>query len=239
MTSKHEPIYHERLLTAVVDFLLLSGLHLSKVRDLASKVLEKVQRRTTSVAHSARSTSGLETIPAVVLYRWHQDRNLLDSDANPKPLKLYGRAPSVEALVRDEGPIGSPRQIVRDMRALGLVRARSRGRYVPRSRVATIATLHPVLIEHVAQSLLRLLETVERNVNATNKNDGLIERFTHVPDLPVKDIAAFTAFSQEQGSAFLASVDDWLESRRSLKKGGKRCSAGIHVFAHVREPRKS
>lgn len=236
-TNKNIPFYYERVLSSVVDFLLLSGLPISEIRSLADTVLVKAALKSVSGEWSS-ANSGMETIPAVVLHRWHRDRDLLDSEANPIPLRLYGEAPSVEALVRDEEPHGSVRRIVDDMKSLGLVRKGSKHKYLPKSRVATIATLHPVLIEHVAHSLVRLLETVERNTSATTKKQGLIERFTHIPDLPIKEIPAFTTFSQEHGSAFLASVDDWLESRRAAAKSVGSCSAGIHVFAYVEQQRR-
>jgi len=116
--------------------------------------------------------------------------------------------------------------------------------YVPEARVATINTLHPVLVEHASKSLVRFLETVQRNTSSDKNELSLIERFTHIPDLPLEDLRAFQVFSQGHGSSFLAGVDDWLESRRQggmKRKKQSGLAAGIHVFAYVekaKEPTK-
>ena len=56
------------------------------------------------------------------------------------------------------------------------------------------------------------------------------------------------SFVQEQGTAFLANVDDWLESHRmatrpkNARRGGRQASgltAGVHVFAFLGDSRRS
>ncbi len=234
--SVNAALYVQRVLASIVDFLLISGASPNDVRRI-------VERRLSLTKPAARTRTGVgrrgvseDTVSAVVLHRWHREPRLLSEDAQPKPLRLYGRAPSVESLVRAEQPGPTARDVVSSMRSLRLIQRAKNGRYVPRARVATINTLHPVLIEHVAHSLKRLLETVQGNVSRGRPGKNLIERYIHIPDLRKDQLRAFRDFSQQHGSEFLASVDDWLEARRarnSTRSTDKGVAAGIHVFAYV------
>jgi hypothetical protein len=156
-------------------------------------------------------------------------------------MKLYGARGTVEALVRSERPSSPARDIIADMKSLGLLKPVANGRYLPKARVATIGSMHPVLIEHVSKSLIRLLETVNQNTSSKRSVVPLIERFTHIPDLPVSRLNEFRAFSQQHGSAFLASVDDWLESRRvrNAQRKAQGTAAGVHVYAYIEKPRRA
>jgi hypothetical protein len=76
--------------------------------------------------------------------------------------------------------------------------------------------------------------------------DALLERAAMVRDLPAEHLAAFRNYIQEQGTAFLANVDEWLEAHcpaaqrvaepaaapRSRAARGA-VTAGVHVFAFV------
>lgn len=235
-SSLNTALYFQRVLFSIVDFLLLSGVRPDDVRKIVERRLTLTQRAPRTRTSTTRGGRTEDTVSAVVLHRWHREPRLLDKDAQPKPLRLYGRAPSVEALVRAEKPGASARDVVSSMRTLGLLQPAATGRYIPKARVATINTLHPVLIEHVAHSLKRLLETVQSNVSRSSSRRNLIERYTHIPDLRVSQLNAFREFSQQHGSAFLASVDDWLEARRTRNFSGKKdrgVAAGIHVFAYI------
>jgi len=234
-TKPHSELYSHKILSAVIDFLAAAGTPEQEIRDIVEKRLSEITKEA-DVNVGQRGRRGDDTVSAAVLHRWHRDRSLLDQFANPKPLRLFGRAPSVESIVKSERPRRPSREIVSDMRALGLVREIGEGRFLPKARVATIGTMHPVLIEHVSKSLIRLLETVQSNTSAAVHAPPLIERFTHIPDLPISKLDEFRKFSQEHGSAFLASVDDWLEARRvrnSSRKSAQGTQAGIHVYAYV------
>ena len=240
-SSRNSKLYSHKILTAVIDFLCAAGADEAEIRGIVDKRLGKARSESNKVARRGAGR-GDDTVTAAVLHRWHRDRDLLDADANPKPLRLYGPAPSVESIAKSERPSGSAKSIVTELVSLGLIRKASPGLFLPKARVATIGVLHPVLIEHVSQSLVRLLETVQSNTSRAPDAAPLIERFTHIPDLPASLAGDFRNFSQEHGSAFLASVDDWLEARRArnLKwKKGRTLSAGVHVYAYVGRPKST
>lgn len=228
----------QKALVSVIEFFLLNGVQPARIRNivenrLAIESAHSVKGRESSKSKKVRSA---DTVAAVVLQRWHREPTLMDERAYPKPLPLFGRSPSLEALVRAEHPGETAKSIVRSMRAMGLVRLAANAKYLPVSRVATVSSPHPILLEHVSSSIARFLATVERNTSSAGKKHNLIERFTQIPDLSPREFAAFREFSQRHGSSFLASVDDWLEARRA-KFGGKDrksgVAAGIHVFGYI------
>jgi hypothetical protein len=230
--------YFEKILGSILEFLLLGGVDHATIQSQVTKYLER--KRSSAAAStlqdSTSSVSETDAVAAAVLHKWFRDARLLDSRARPKPLSLYGPAPSIESLVRAEQPQGSAKGVVRTMRALGLVEDVSRGKYIPKSRVATVSSLHPIVIEHVAKSIARYLGTINQNTSAQSSKAKLIERFASVRDLPEKDLQAFCEFSQNHGTAFLSGVDDWLEARRPKSRSAGKSSgltAGIHVFAYV------
>lgn len=230
--------YLERILTAVIDFLMLAGV---SDADLEVQFGRHLERKRAEIAGSPllkNKTSDFDSVTAAVLHRWFRDPKLLDANAQPKSLRLYGTYPSVESLARAEGTTSTARGVVKAMRSADLLERMSTGRYRPKSRVATVSNLHPIIVGHVAKSLTRYLRTVEQNTSSESDRPKLIERFASIPDLSKKDLLAFQEFSQSHGTLFLAGVDDWLESRRlrgSARRKKSGIAAGIHVFAYVDE----
>jgi hypothetical protein len=234
--------YYRRILSSVIGFLRDSGLAAGDARSLVNEILaDPVRGESKSKTANKELGGDVDTIYAVVLHRWHREKLLLDEGAGPRPIRLLGKFPSVEALVAAESPEASARKIALSLKSVGLVVKHASGKYVPKSRIATVSELHPMLVEHVSKSLVRYLDTVSKNTSEARTVPTLIERYTHIPDLEKSDVTAFRAFAQSHGSAFLASVDDWLEGRRTTrskkeKATKKGVSAGIHVFAYVEEP---
>ncbi len=235
--------HFQEVLHSVVDFLLIGGMSVADIQAVvAARLLPATEKKSVPGKRGAiANTVGVDTVSALVLHRWYRDEDLLDEQALPIAIRLYGHYPSVEALALSEGSIVPARSIALAMKSSGLIKKVSRGLYAPEARVGTINTLHPVLVEHASKSLVRFLETIQRNTSPDKDKLSLIERFTHIPDLPIEDLRAFQVFSQGHGSSFLAGVDDWLESRRQRgvhrkKKSG--LAAGIHVFAYVEKTKQ-
>jgi hypothetical protein len=101
--------------------------------------------------------------------------------------------------------------------------------------------MHPFAVDHVVKTVLRLVETVTRNMQLIDSQPALVERYAHVPDLDAKEAQAFSEFTRQQGAACLEAIEDWLEARRKERprtaSGKKRSiSAGMHVFAYLEQP---
>jgi hypothetical protein len=225
---------YSQVLCSIFEFMLVGGMTGEEVSLLSKSALREAMRNSSQFR---REASGKLATAALVLDAWHRERRYLDSAARPRAVRLFGRAPSVEALVRDEGGgQASAIDFARRMKVLGLVVPCGRGMYRPASSVALVSAFDPMVLQHVAHSLSTLLETISHNMTHRQESDRLIERFAEVPDLPTSEVAAFRRFSHVQSWAFLQTANDWLESRRakrSVRAAGAAVRAGVHVHAYV------
>ena len=182
---------------------------------------------------------GSDTAAGAVLRAWHRDKSYIDEEARPIPLKMTGKHRGLAALMRRQDPQCDVQTLTKGMLAVGLIRRKRDGSYVPMTESATIRQLHPLLIDHVAKSVMRLVETVYRNTDPLTATTPMIERYAHVPDLDSADAEDFAAFAQQQGAAYLEAIDDWLETRRVKSKSGKqrhstgKIAAGVHLVAYL------
>jgi hypothetical protein len=97
------------------------------------------------------------------------------------------------------------------------------------------------LVEHIAQGVMKLIETAHFNYTLRGKKRPLLQRAASVRRLPRKYRAAFREYVNAQGNAFVTNVDDWLEARvprtqtRQKSSGTleQQVSAGVYAFAYV------
>jgi len=152
---------------------------------------------------------------------------------------MTGKPRGLAALMKRQDPKCDVQALTKGMLAVGLIRRKRDGSFLPMTESATIRQLHPLLIDHVAKSVMRLVETVYRNTNPLTATTPMIERYAHVPDLDSADAKDFAAFAQQQGAAYLEAIDDWLETRRLQPKTGKKrrtsstVAAGVHLVAYL------
>ncbi|MEO8307561.1 MAG: DUF6502 family protein [Pseudomonadota bacterium] len=230
------------LLASVVYFMSRSGMDSERIeRSFRASMRETNIRNNALLKVKAKAPDiGSDTVAGAVLRAWHRYDAYLDNEARPVPLKLRGRPRSLAALIRQQDPDCDVDTLAKDMLAVGLIRKVRSGAYLPTKESATIRQLHPLLIDHVAKSVMRLVETVYRNTDPSLARTPLIERYAHVPDLDPADAKDFAVFAQQQGTAYLAAIDDWLETRRVQSGAGKRRSrtkvaAGVHLVAYLGE----
>ena len=223
---------YERVLTAVFTLLIQCGVHERAISTITTRSLKLAATKAMSLGQSGRGE--LVTF-SLVLDAWHRDRQYLTSRGKPRAVPLLGRAPSVEALVRSQGPIFDPIEAVSRIRSLRLITPCSGNRYRPIGDTALVSTYGPTVLQHVAQSLISLLETVDENLKGAPTSAPLLERSAEVPDLPAECVESFQQFSRLQGSIFVRTVNDWLETRRARGQNDKKehVRAGVHVHAYI------
>lgn len=174
-----------------------------------------------------------------VIHRWRRSPRYLSEQGEPLAIKVRGRAPSIEALFRETMRPSYFETGLRHLIRLGQIRRTSTGNYLPCQVTMIVPTLTPEFFDAVAQTIHRLIATVLTNTSPNqSKESRLVERMTFVPDLPRSEIPAFKQFALDQAAALVNTLDDWLESRRSPRRSGRRpkkrgVSAGLHVFAFV------
>ena len=228
------------VLTAIFDLMLTSGMKKDELRALSAHSLEAATRK--SPRDRKIATEGLPVV-ALVLDAWHRDRRYLNAKGEPRAIRLLGRVPSVEALIRVETRNWDAEDLACRLKSLRLVISAGRGLYRPTSDVALISAHDPLVLQHVAKSLLMLLETISQNLKGNASSEPMIERGAEVPDRPNECIPAFQRFSKVHGWILLRTVNDWLESRRARRTNRAKtrsARAGIHVHAYVtRAPRQN
>lgn len=234
----------DSLVLSIVSFMNKAGMSpeeiemsfLAGMKDLTAKL----KGRGREGARSSHAI-GCDTIAGAVLRSWHRDPLYLDDLANPVPLSMSGKALSLSSLVRAQDPKADIASLVSAMHRTGLIKKLSGQRFLPTTSAATISQMHPFAVDHVVKTVLRLVETVTRNMQLIDSKYPLVERYAHVPDLDPMEAKAFSEFTRQQGAACLEAIEDWLEARRKGRRkttSSKRVSlsAGMHVFAYLEQP---
>lgn len=234
----------DNLLWSIISFMNKAGMRPLEIersfQNGIQDLLARIERGETAYVNG-KASIGCDTIAGAVLRAWHRDPEYLDEFANPIPLTLNGRSRSLALLVTNQDPEADVRELVAAMQRTGLIKKTPDRRYLPITSAATISQMHPLAIDHVVKTVLRLVETVTRNMRLVDSKHSLVERYAHVPDLDAREAQAFSDFTRQQGAACLEAIEDWLEARR---KGGSRStsakraslSAGMHVFAYLEQP---
>jgi hypothetical protein len=268
MTTTRPRATHSRessvaeLMHSLLLFLLDSGLPRDLLERLLGDALDSAHAQRSSVGalrdHSA-AISGL-------LFSWHHDRRYLDARACPKPLPLKGRGACVERLALAHCDPGEAHAVVARLQAHGLIHEVEPGAWAPRGPVAMFTAHDREVSGYIGETIAHLMATVHANLAQAQRRaagngrerpsgpaesrpvDGLLERAAMVRDLPTEHLGAFRHYIQEQGTAFLANVDEWLEAhcpaasrvaepaaghRERATRGG--VTAGVHVFAFTEE----
>lgn len=226
---------YSQALTALFAFMLNNGLQSRELLSVCTRALKRAESR--ARLGSMAPSGGLATA-SLVLHAWHRDRRYLNGRAAPRAIRLLGPPPSVEALIRVQRKRGDAAAIAHHLKRLRLVVPCGRSLYRPTSDIAVISRHNPLIFQHAARAVSTLLKTVAQNVSSdSSRSAPLIERTAEVPDLPRKHAAAFRVFSQRQGLLLLRTINDWLESRRVRRSGGRHSRslvrAGIHLYAYV------
>src|SRR5215469_7442976 len=230
---KHTRREYERILTAIFGLLIQCGMRERAVSAIATRALKLAITKAVSFGNSGKNE--FVTI-SLVLDVWHRNRRYLTSRGKPRAIPLLGRAPSVEALIRSEGPTFNPIELAYRIQALRLITPCAGNRYRPISDTALISIHGPTVLQHVAQCLMSLLKTVDDNLKGKPASALLLERSAEVPDLPAGCVESFQRFSGLQGAIFARTINDWLVTRRArdgITDKDKSVRAGVHVHAYI------
>ncbi len=236
----HAPI--EEMMRSLLLFLLDAGLSRAELGALLDSALGHAFARRADAARLRRYSSAISG----VMFAWHREPGFVTRSAEPRALPLRGARASVESLVRRHCAPAEIETVVEALRKQRLVRRCADGRYLPAGPVATFRDYGPELGGYVGEAILNLMNTIQANLKAGRRTAPLIERAALVRDLSPRQAAQYRSFVQEQGTAFLANVDDWLESHRVVRvtsigtrrKRALGVTAGVHVFAFLGDLRR-
>jgi hypothetical protein len=219
---------------AVVQLLALrlrTGESVAQLRKFAEACLEQAANTTSQgVRNRGLDIHRLGSI----LRSWHKETKYLTHDGLPRPLKANGKA-GLKSLVRRFYPSEKYDLVFTRLVEAGLIKQFGVESWIPSDRTARIPKLSQETLEHLAEGVVRYVETVINNVTANDESNVLFERSCKVTKLPMREYAAFREFAEQQALAFLTGIDDWLESRNARRKlpRSQLCTAGVYTFAFV------
>jgi len=223
----------ELALTAILELLI----HCGTPQKVIATITRRAIKSAIAKAEVLPDTGGDELATlGLVLDAWHRDRRYLTSRGKPRAIRLLGRIPSVEALIRTQGRHFDAVALARRIQALQLIEPCSGNRFRPTSDTALVSRYSPTALQYVARSLISLLETVEHNLRGGPNAPLLLERIAEVPTLPIDCLEPFREFSGSQGSVFMRTMNDWLETRRIRDPGAdgrKAVRAGVHLYVYI------
>lgn len=237
--SKQLQVDYSNVLVAIFELSFRSGI---RAKDLLPVCIRSLERAERMCRLGQKAEYGGLVTAALVLDAWHRDRRYINTRGMPKPLRLFGPAPSVSALVRRQKVPEHASDVARHLKAVRLIVPCGKNLYRPTSDVAVISARDPLVIQYISRALLTLLETVRENASGSRNPAPLIERVAEVPDLPRREIEAFKLFTQAQGRTFIRTINDWLEARRARRSSWRSVKgtvrAGIHTYAYVAPKRR-
>lgn len=228
------------LMDSVVAFMIRTGIPKREIHEIFARCLTggATSRKKIPAAVRKELAYGCDTIAGAVLRAWHKLPKYLDSAARPLALRMDGVEPSLTSLILSQEKDADPEEITRSMLNAGLLKKKGLRSYLPEKDSATIESLDPLSIDHIAKTVIRLVETASQNISKSREKPKLIERYAHVPDLSKSQAKAFADFSSQQGQACLDAIEDWLESRQVKSAhtgvaGNDGINAGVHIFAYL------
>lgn len=232
-----------KLFGSVIQLMTTIGVSEADIRGafesaIAKSEAKRPKKGTGNAADAKYQPNG--DVSAHLLRMWFRDVRLVKGvDSKPRPLPLSRGKSSLKALIEKLDDSADATAVIRDMKAVGLIKRNARGLYVPTASAAVIPRLHPWVIEHAVRSVVRFVSTIHRNSNPTPGLPPLLERYSYVPDLNPADSRGFAEFARDQGLAYLNTLDDWLEHRRVPKRRGSARSpksgvpAGVHLITFL------
>jgi hypothetical protein len=147
-----------------------------------------------------------------ILTAWHVDPEFVGADGNPAVLPTTADGPSVAGLLRryaGDMPHGA---VLKELEQLGLVEPVGLG-YRVTSRQYIRSAADPDLLHQAGIALHDHATTVAYNVDTSRAEPARFERMATTQSLPRRRVAAFRAFLETEGQAFLERVDAWLAAQ--------------------------
>jgi hypothetical protein len=180
----------------------------------------------------------LTNILTEVLQKWHTDPQYVGPYGIPLELEFEvpGSGRCIRNLVGMVDAKVSPGIVLEELIGVGSVTYSGEKHFRATSRYFMMPEpMSPPQIEYFGNTLTRLTETLEFNMNPKNSTKRL-ERFV-VADrgLPVDVVPKFEAYAREKATELLLDLDNWLTpySTAGLSEDVSRVPTGLNVFLYV------
>lgn len=209
---------------------VMTGLSRKEVRRIRDELAHAADRREpTDSDHSGP--------PSRVLHAWHTDRRFVDDDGLPKVLSFHDEHHGFSALVRYVAGDVPPGAVRSELKRSGAVLETPDGNLRVLKRYYVPGDIDEKAITTIAGMLFPMAAGVAHNTNPSRETEGFIQRFAFSESLSGPARAAFRAWSRDEATRFIESIDDWLATYESAEltissteSSDARRTAGIGVF---------
>lgn len=228
-------IAQDHLLSGAVQFLSSLGFPPTRMAERLRTLADMAERgRSVQPAHSDEYV--LFTRISAVVHDWIRSPEYTDNNGEPKPLPLKGHR-SLSVLIRKRMPRPPISRMLQWMRARGVVRRRTDGRYVLLRRAVLVGSRDPVYLEWAATLATQHLKTAIENWNEKDRDARQLDRIARVYNLPEDEVSSFRVFAKTRAESWLEEIDNWLEDHDAPGGRRRRVEAGVHVYGYVRSVR--
>jgi Family of unknown function (DUF6502) len=175
-----------------------------------------------------------------VLQKWHTDPQYVGPYGIPLELEFEASSGrSFRSLVAMVDSTVSPGIVLEELLRVGSVTYSGEKHYRAVSRYFMMPEpMSPQQVEYFGNTLTRLAQTLEFNMNPRNSEKRL-ERFV-VADrgLPAEILPQFASYARDRTSEFLLDLDNWLTpySKAEDSDSSPRVATGLNVFLYVDPP---
>ena len=203
-----------------------------------AELLEEKVRQCRESARAEESIQGAHSYKTTwaasrIVYDWFRIPLYVSDSGAPRPLKLWGNADSVESLAAlRAASTQDVRAAVECLVQMNGCRPLADGLYAPSNYTLMVANDREMMNSRGAHMVGCLVESMEHNLEESNKALREFERSAYVPRVRASDLPAFRHFMSAQGQAFIEIVDQWLEGHRA-QTPEEHVEVIVEVFSHV------
>lgn len=181
----------------------------------------------------------LASIMVEVLQKWHTDPQYVGPYGIPLELEFEGESDgrSFRTLVSLVDDKVSPGVVLEELLKVGSVTYSGEHHFRAVSRYFMMPEpMSPQQIEYFGNTLTRLAQTLEFNMDPKNTNKRL-ERFVLADrGLPADVLPTFESYARERATEFLLDLDNWLtpySASNSPDDNSARIASGLNIFLYV------
>jgi hypothetical protein len=209
---------------------LAAGASQEELRYFADQCIDRALKKMS--AESDRATKTDYHRIGSLLRAWHRETKYLSKEGYPKPLRLAG-TPGLNELARRFCSADGAKSVVDSLKRGRLIRQDRSGRWIPNGKQVVVPYVSQAMFEHIAEGVARFVETVTRNITNDDRESSLFERSAKVHRFPHSRLSEFHVFVERQATAFLSTIDEWMEVRadEATKTRGRKCEVGVFTFA--------
>lgn len=153
----------------------------------------------------------------------------------PKELPLTPGEHTFPDLVRRIAGRRPPSEVLEELKKVGVVELTKAGRAKLTNRPYITGRLRPESVERMSWVIRDLAETLDYNLNPDRGGPARFERrmYTHEP-LSGQLLAGFRVLAKDEGQAFLARLDSWLnEQLKEIRKRRRQSGAPYQPFSDM------